>query len=72
MSGSLTGSVYLLGTLHSQPAIILVQRTAIDVDAAPALVKEGLESLDVFLDNRPVSELGPQCHVSSHRQKGAL
>jgi hypothetical protein len=32
-----------------------VQRTALDSDAAPKLVKSGLEGLDVFLDNRPVS-----------------
>lgn len=45
--------MYLLGTLHSEPAIVHVQRTAIDADAAPGLVKDGLEELDVFLDNRP-------------------
>lgn len=50
-----TGSAYLLGKLHDRPAIIHVQRTSLDSTSAPGLVKDGLESLDVFLDNRPVS-----------------
>ncbi|GMK59680.1 hypothetical protein CspeluHIS016_0802860 [Cutaneotrichosporon spelunceum] len=50
---TLTGSCYLLGKLHGEPAIVHVQRTAIDPSAAPGIVKEGLDSLNVFLDNRP-------------------
>ncbi|KLT42672.1 scavenger mRNA decapping enzyme [Cutaneotrichosporon oleaginosum] len=53
MESTLTGSCYLLGRLHGEPAIVHVQRTAVDPSAAPGIVKEGLESLDVFLDNRP-------------------
>lgn len=54
-AGTLSGSVYLLGKLHGEPAIVHVQRTAIDDKVAPGLVKDGLESLEVFLENRPVS-----------------
>lgn len=48
-------SAYMLGTLHGEPAIIHVARTSLDTKRAPQLVKDGLENLDVFLDNRPVS-----------------
>lgn len=48
-------SAYLYGALHGEPAIIHVARTSLDTRRAPQLVKEGLENLDVFLDNRPVS-----------------
>lgn len=48
-------SAYMYGTLHGEPAIIHVARTSLDTKRAPQLVKEGLENLDVFLDNRPVS-----------------
>lgn len=51
----MSGSAYLLGTLHGEPSIVHVQRTAVDVAKAPELLQRGLESLDVFLDNRPVS-----------------
>lgn len=51
-------SAYLYGTLHGEPAIIHVARTSLDTSRAPQLVKEGLENLDVFLDNRPVSTPG--------------
>ncbi|BEJ10693.1 hypothetical protein CspHIS471_0101150 [Cutaneotrichosporon sp. HIS471] len=53
LESTLSGSCYLLGKLHGEPAIVHVQRTAVDPSAAPNIVKEGLESLDVFLDNRP-------------------
>lgn len=53
-AGTTTGSVYLLGKLHGEQAIIHVQRTAIASSAAPELVKEGLENVNVFLENRPV------------------
>ncbi|EKD01614.1 hydrolase [Trichosporon asahii var. asahii CBS 8904] len=46
-------SAYLYGALHGEPAIIHVARTSLDTRRAPQLVKEGLENLDVFLDNRP-------------------
>ncbi|RSH81894.1 uncharacterized protein EHS24_008090 [Apiotrichum porosum] len=48
-----SGSAFLLGTLHGEPAIIHVQRTALDPAAAPEIVQRGLETLNVFLDNRP-------------------
>ncbi|TXT08842.1 hypothetical protein VHUM_02970 [Vanrija humicola] len=53
MESTTTGSLYLLGTLHGEQAIVHVQRTAIASDAAPALVKNGLENVNVFLENRP-------------------
>ncbi|BEJ01212.1 hypothetical protein CcaverHIS631_0510690 [Cutaneotrichosporon cavernicola] len=53
LENTLSGSCYLLGKLHGEPAIVHVQRTAVDPSAAPNIVKEGLESLNVFLDNRP-------------------
>ncbi|KAL1405833.1 hypothetical protein Q8F55_007511 [Vanrija albida] len=53
MESTTTGSVYLLGRLRGQQAIVHVQRTAIASDAAPGLVKDGLEGVNVFLENRP-------------------
>jgi hypothetical protein len=50
----LSGSIYLLGKIHNDPAILLVQRTQIAGDAAPAIVQGGLASLNVFLENKPV------------------
>lgn len=51
----------MYGTLHGEPAIIHVARTSLDTKRAPQLVKEGLENLDVFLDNRPVSGFRQIC-----------
>ncbi|ORX37150.1 HIT-like domain-containing protein [Kockovaella imperatae] len=48
-----TGSIYLLGKLHNESAIIHLQRTILSADGASELVKHGLEEIKVFLDNRP-------------------
>lgn len=55
LAGTLSGSTYLLGKIHDEPAILLIQRTQIAGDAAPGIVQGGLASLNVFLENKPVS-----------------
>lgn len=52
--GTATGSVYLLGNLHNATAILHVQRTLLPSDI-PEIMTRGLETFNVFLDNRPVS-----------------
>ena len=59
MVGTTTGSVFLLGILRDVQAIVHLQRTVLDPARAAELVKEGFESIDVFLDNRPV---GPRSY----------
>lgn len=53
-TGLTTGTLYLLGTIDSSPAILNVQRTVINSSAGPELIKSGLAQLDVFLENSPV------------------
>ncbi len=53
----MTGSVYLLGTIDSQPAIVHLQRTVLPTENARAVVESGLAQLEVFLENKPVSGL---------------
>jgi hypothetical protein len=54
LAGSTAGSIYLLGQLHGLDAIVHLQRTVLPSEQAAKVVKNGLESLNVFLDNRPV------------------
>ena len=56
--GTTTGSIYLLGTLFDQTAIIHLQRTILVSESTPELIQSGLESINVFLENRPVC---PSC-----------
>ncbi|WWC71046.1 uncharacterized protein I206_104999 [Kwoniella pini CBS 10737] len=49
---TLTGSVYILGTLHNLPTIIHLQKTILDIEKAGDLIKD-LEKIDLFLENQP-------------------
>ncbi|WRT68059.1 uncharacterized protein IL334_005034 [Kwoniella shivajii] len=49
---TLTGSIYVLGTLNDLPAIIHIQKTVLESGNAAKLINT-LEKLEVFLENQP-------------------
>lgn len=52
--GSLSGSVFVLGQLGGQDAILHLQRTVLPTDKADRIIAS-LEDIKFFLENRPVS-----------------
>lgn len=52
----MTGSVYLLGSIQDQPAIVHVTKTMLDSSKAVDIVNHGLDELQVYLVNQPVSK----------------
>ncbi|WWD18738.1 hypothetical protein CI109_103192 [Kwoniella shandongensis] len=50
---SLNGSVYLLGTINDQRAIVHLQRSVLPIERAGEIVRSGLGKLEVFLENQP-------------------
>lgn len=52
----MTGSVYLLGSIQDQPAIVHVTKTMLDSSKAVDIVNNGLDELQVYLVNQPVSD----------------
>lgn len=53
--GTLTGSIYLLGTIQGSDAIIHLQRTALPTERAADVVRSDLEELNIIIENKPVS-----------------
>ena len=54
---SITGSIYLRGTIHEQDAIIHLQRTVLPSEKALDVIGSGLAALNVYLENKPVRPL---------------
>ncbi|CAD6564522.1 MAG: hypothetical protein TREMPRED_005400 [Tremellales sp. Tagirdzhanova-0007] len=50
---SITGSIYLRGTIHEQDAIIHLQRTVLPSEKALDVIGSGLAALNVYLENKP-------------------
>ncbi|KAK8858847.1 hypothetical protein IAR55_003077 [Kwoniella newhampshirensis] len=50
---SLTGSIYLLGTLQDDSAIVHLQRSVVPLEKAGEIIKEGLGRVETFLENQP-------------------
>jgi len=53
MSGTLSGSVFVLGQLGDDAAILHLQRTVLPTDKADRVISS-LEDISFFLENQPV------------------
>lgn len=54
ISDSLNGSIFILGQIGDEAAIVHLQRTVLPTDKASQIIA-GLDDLKVHLENQPVS-----------------